>query len=115
MRNIDEARSDDGATCVVLCTCPDQTAAMRVATTIVERRLAACVNRVPGIESIYRWEGRVEHDREELLVVKTTEARYAELEACIREVHPYDVPEVIALPIERGSSDYLAWIGESVS
>ncbi|MDP6980830.1 MAG: divalent-cation tolerance protein CutA [Myxococcota bacterium] len=112
---MNEANSGDSASCVVLCTCPDETVATRIATTVVEHRLAACVNRVPGVESIYHWEGRVERDREDLLVIKTTAARYAELEACIREVHPNDVPEVIALPIERGSRDYLAWISESVS
>ena len=101
--------------CVVLCTCPDEEVALRVATAVIERKLAACVNRVPGIESIYHWEGKVERDREELLVIKTTRAVYADLEACIREVHPYDVPEVIALPIEAGSSDYLEWIAGSLA
>ncbi len=100
--------------CVVLCTCPDEEVALRIASTLVEQGLAACVNRVAGVESIYRWEGKIERDREELLVIKTTAARYDALEACIRETHPYDVPEVIALPIERGSRDYLAWIGDSV-
>lgn len=110
-----ESETKSEPACVVLCTCPDEAVAIRVATTVVEQGLAACVNRVAGVESIYRWEGKVEREREELLVIKTQTARYPALEACIRAVHPYDVPEVIALPIERGSRDYLSWIAESVA
>lgn len=106
---------DGAGPLVVLCTCPDEQVALQVANAVVEQRLAACVNRVPGIESIYHWEGRVERDREELLVIKTTRERYGALEACILEVHPYDTPEVIAMPIERGARSYLEWIAGSVS
>ncbi|MCP5040845.1 MAG: divalent-cation tolerance protein CutA [bacterium] len=100
---------------VVLCTCPDEEVSARIATLLLERQLAACVNRVPGIESIYRWEGGIERDTEQLLVIKTTADCYAALEACILETHPYDVPEVIGLPVTHGSRAYLAWIADSLS
>jgi periplasmic divalent cation tolerance protein len=99
---------------VVLCTCPDEAVADRIVSALLERRLAACINRVRGVESIYRWEGKIERDTEQLLIIKTGHAAYSALEACIQEVHPYDVPEVIALSVERGSHRYLDWIAESV-
>ena len=99
---------------VVLCTCPDQGVAELIAETLVVERLAACVNILPEITSIYRWEGRQQHDRELLLVIKTTEALYAELQERIRALHPYQIAEVIALPIVKGAADYLDWIHASV-
>ena len=104
----------DSEALVVLCTCPDAEVSQRVAEALLDRRLAACVNRLAGVESIYRWEGEIQRDAEQLLIIKTTAAAYPALEACIVEVHPYDVPEVIALPVERGSRAYLDWIGASV-
>lgn len=86
----------------------------RIAKALVERQLAACVNAVPGIRSTYRWEGKVVTDDEHLLVIKTTTARYPELEAAIHELSSYDVPEVVAVPIERGSEAYLGWLAASV-
>jgi periplasmic divalent cation tolerance protein len=99
---------------VVLCTCPDRGIAELIAETLVGERLAACVNILPEITSIYRWEGRQQHDRELLLVIKTAETLYAELEGRIRALHPYQVVEVIALPIRKGAADYLDWIHASV-
>jgi periplasmic divalent cation tolerance protein len=73
--------------------------------------VAACVNLLPGIESIYRWEGKVERAGEVLGIIKTT--RYADLEAAIRELHPYEVPEILALPVAAGLPEYVKWLGES--
>ncbi len=95
---------------VVLCTCPDEAVAKKLAAGLVEQRLAACVNVLPGIRSIYRWQGRVQEDGEVLLVIKTPEDRYGTLEGWLLEQHPYDVPEIIALPVERGLPAYLEWV-----
>ena len=100
----------DSQPLVVFCTCPDQASAERIAATVVEERLAACVNILPGLTSVYRWRGQMQRDTELLLLVKTRGAAYPLLEARIRELHPYDVPEVIALPVRAGSSAYLDWI-----
>ena len=98
---------------LVLCTCPGNTVAAEIATALIEQGLAACVNRVPGIKSWYRWEGRLQQDEEVLLLVKTTQARFPEVEAAIRRLHPAQVPEIIGLPIVAGSTDYLNWLESS--
>ncbi len=98
---------------LVLCTCPSQSEADAVATALLEERLAACVNRVPGIKSLYRWEGRVTHDDEILLLIKTTALRFEHLEQTIKKLHPHETPEIIAIPIIAGSAEYLRWIEES--
>ncbi|HEY5789233.1 MAG TPA: divalent-cation tolerance protein CutA [Gammaproteobacteria bacterium] len=95
---------------LVLCTCPDSVTAERLATLLVERQLAACVNLLPGLTSIYRWQGRVESAEETLLLAKTRGSRYADLEETLVAAHPYELPEVIAVPISRGLPGYLAWI-----
>jgi periplasmic divalent cation tolerance protein len=95
---------------VALVTVPTRAVGTRIAKALVEERLAACVNIVPGVRSIYAWKGRVCDDRELLLVIKTTRGRYAALERRVKAMHPYEVPEVIALPIVRGSSGYLKWV-----
>lgn len=100
---------------VVLCTCPDEPTARRIATALLAGNLAACVNCVPGIRSMYRWEGQIREDAEVLLVIKTTAARYAALQALIQAEHPYDVPEIIALPVTDGAYDYLDWIRQATS
>jgi periplasmic divalent cation tolerance protein len=99
---------------VVYCTCPDQAVAERIATALVEEKLAACVNIVGGIVSIYRWQDGLQRDPEVLLIIKTRENSYPLLEGRIRELHPYDVAEVIALPIVRGAADYLDWLAAGV-
>lgn len=96
---------------VVLCTFPDIEQARQIGAALVERQVAACVNLVPGVESIYRWEGKVKQTGEILGVIKTS--RYAELEAAILELHPYEIPEIIALPVTEGSPAYLKWVAES--
>ena len=98
---------------IILCTCPDRTTAERIAETVVSERLAACVNIAPGLTSIYRWEGQIQREAELLLLIKTRQAVYPQLEARIRELHPYQVPEIIALPIQAGSAAYLDWIANN--
>ena len=97
---------------VVLCTFPDRETAQRIATALVDQRLAACVNLVPGVQSIYRWQGKVESAEEVLAVMKTTVEVYPQLEAKLKELHPYDVPEIVALPVERVQEGYAKWVEE---
>jgi len=100
---------------LVLCTCPEDVVAARIANALVEEKLAACVNRLSRMTSTYRWEGKVRSETEALLMIKTTERLLERLGERIRELHPYELPEVIALPIEGGSERYLAWLGQSVA
>ncbi len=100
---------------MLLVTAPEGPAAEALARTLVGEGLAACVNRMPGVRSTYRWQGQVQEDAETLLVIKSTAAAYPALERRIRELHPYETPEVIALPIVRGSQPYLEWLDASVT
>ena len=100
---------------IVLCSCPDVDSAGRVADALVEERLAACVTRLPGATSVYRWQGAVQRDAEVLLIIKTTAGRLANLTARIEALHPYEVPEVLAVPVAGGAERYLAWLGQTVS
>jgi periplasmic divalent cation tolerance protein len=93
---------------------PDEASARRLAEALVDARLAACVNVLAACRSIYRWDGKVEHANEVPVLIKTREDRYGELEAAIRANHPYELPEIIAVRIERGLPEYLNWIGEEV-
>ena len=95
---------------LVITNCPDEETANRIALAVVEEKLAACVNILPRVQSIYRWQGAVESAVEVPLLIKTTAAAYPALEAAIRERHPYDVPEIIALPITAGLPAYLNWL-----
>lgn len=95
---------------VVLVTAPGADEAARMARTLVEERLAACGNVLPGLRSIYRWKGEVQDEAEALLVLKTTRQRFPALRDRILAIHPYEVPEVLALPAEAGSERYLAWV-----
>jgi|SRR6516164_5699028 periplasmic divalent cation tolerance protein len=99
---------------IVLSTAGSEDEARKIAHHLVEQRLAACVNIVPQIESIYRWQGNVESSREWLLVIKTSADKFARVRDAIRELHSYDIPECIALAVEDGSPDYLKWIIDSV-
>jgi periplasmic divalent cation tolerance protein len=87
----------------------------RLAQALVEERLAACVNRIPNIQSVYRWEGKVEQSGEELLVIKTGRQLFTALEKRVRDLHSYEVPEIIALPLIEGNEAYLRWLEEQVS
>jgi periplasmic divalent cation tolerance protein len=95
---------------VVLVTAPDLAAAARLAKSLVEEGLAACANVVPGVRSIYRWQGEIHDDAEVLLIAKTAASRLSALTARVVALHPYELPEVLALPVAGGSEPYLAWV-----
>lgn len=99
---------------VVLVACPAGEAADTLARALVESRLAACVNRLPGVRSTYRWQGEVTCDEEALLVVKTTRGAYPALAAFVASHHPYDVPEIVALSVVAGHAPYLDWVESNV-
>lgn len=99
---------------VVFCTCPDDATADSLAAALVGENLAACVNRVAGVRSTYRWEGRIHDDEEILLIIKTSAQRLATLSARIQALHPHEVPEVVAVEVAGGSERYLAWLGQTV-
>ena len=100
---------------VVLVTCPSLPVARRIATALVTQRLAACVNIVPAVESLFWWQGKVDRCRETLLVIKTAAAGFERLRRAVIELHPYDVPEVIALPLAAGHAPYVRWVISSSS
>lgn len=100
---------------VALVTAPDAETGARIGRALVEERLAACVNVVPGVRSIFRWEGAVQDEGEVLLVVKTAPERGEALAARVRELHPDDVPEVVLLPVTGGSAPYLDWVRQEVA
>ena len=97
---------------VVLTNLPDSESAFNLARILLRRRLAACVNVLAPATSFYRWEGREEEAREIPVVIKSTRERYPELERAIRELHPYELPEIIALPVEHGFENYLGWVAD---
>jgi periplasmic divalent cation tolerance protein len=99
---------------IVLSTAGSADEARRIAHHLVENRLAACVNIVSRIESIYRWQGKVESSEEWLLLIKTTAGKFALVRDAIRQLHSYHLPECVAISVEDGSADYLEWIGDSV-
>lgn len=100
---------------IVMTTCGSEDEARTMAHHLVEQQLAACVNIVPHIHSVYRWQDKVESSREWLLLIKTTQGRFAALRDAIRELHSYDLPECAALNIEDGSPEYLEWLADSVA
>ena len=95
------------------CTCPDRETALRIAETLVDKQLAACVNLIPGLTSVYRWQGRREGAEEVLLLIKTRRTVYPDLEQAILALHPYELPEIIAVPVVAGLAAYLAWVSET--
>lgn len=98
---------------VILCTVPDRVSGETLAKCLVEEHYAACVNLVPGLVSTYRWKGELDHSEEHLLLIKTTADRFEDVKRYIEANHPYELPEIIALPIVAGSAEYLKWITES--
>ena len=100
---------------VALSTCPDAATADKIARALVERRLAACVNILPGLRSFYTWKGACESAEEHLLIIKTLAGVYPDLEQALRTLHPYELPEIIAVPLAAGLPDYLAWIQENTA
>ena len=107
VRPMDDSRQ------LVLSTVPDRDTAERIATTLVTERLAACVNILPAVTSIYHWHGEVQKDAELLLLIKTRSSCYPQLEMRLTSLHPYELPEIIAVPIEAGLAGYLQWIQDN--
>lgn len=105
----------EGSAVVVLCAVPEDFDAGTLAVRLVEDGLAACVQIGPSVRSVYRWRGAIEQASERLLVIKSRAARFEELEAAIRAAHPYEVPEIVALPVTAGSAPYLSWLDASTS
>ena len=95
---------------IVLTTCNSSEIASLIAETLVSKNLAACVNILNGVESVYQWQGKIEHDKEILLIIKTRLSLFPQLEQSIKESHDYELPEIIAVPIEIGEKNYLNWI-----
>ncbi len=100
---------------LVFCTVPDPDVGEEIGQRLVADRLAACVNIVAGLTSIYEWQGKIERDHEHLLLIKTTRVRFPALEAAIKAQHPYELPEIIAVPIDAASPEYLRWIIDSTA
>ena|SRR3989338_11200809 len=107
-------KSETSPFLIILVTCPTRTVGRRIAAALITRHLAACVNIVPGVESIFWWQGKMDRCREVLLLIKTTTRRFESLKRAVISLHPYDVPEVIALPIVAGHRAYLKWVTTSV-
>jgi periplasmic divalent cation tolerance protein len=99
---------------IVLCTCADREQAERIADRLVAQHLAACVNILPGVQSIYRWQGAVESAAEVLMLIKTDTAHSSEVQSTIASLHSYEVPEFLILPVSGGSEAYLAWLKASL-
>lgn len=100
---------------LVVTNVPDQQSALALSEKLINLRVAACVNCLVGVQSLYLWQGKIERATEVTLHIKTTRERYAELERAIREMHPYDVPEIIAMPVVQGLPDYLNWVEKEIS
>ena len=100
---------------IAFSTFPDRETAQKIARELVENAIVACANLVPSVESIYFWKEKVETSAEVFAIFKMTAARYSEFESRLRKLHPYDVPEIVALKVAKGNPDYLRWIGESCS
>jgi periplasmic divalent cation tolerance protein len=100
---------------LVVTNLPDRAAAVKLAQALVDRRLAACVNVLAACTSVFRWKGVVENAAEVPVLIKTRAARYEEVEAAIRELHPYDLPEIIAVPVRRGHDEYLQWVADETT
>lgn len=103
-------KAADSTALLVLTNLPDRAAAERLADRLIEQRVAACVNILAPCRSVYRWKDAVQHDEEHPVLIKTSAERYGALEAAIRSAHPYELPEIVAVPIERGLPGYLAWV-----
>jgi periplasmic divalent cation tolerance protein len=106
--------SEEGKVVVAFSTCPTAEAAQNLAKALVDERLAACVNVIPGLVSTYRWQSKVEVETEALLIIKTTEPGFSALKSRLIELHPYELPEVIAIPVCAGAENYLDWVRDSV-
>ncbi|XP_037816812.1 protein CutA homolog [Lucilia sericata] len=110
----DKFKYESGASSIAFVTAPDDKIAKKLAKGLVEEKLAACVNIIPNIQSVYMWEGKLNEDNEYLMIIKTRTSRVEELSKWVRNNHPYSVAEVITLPIEHGNLPYMKWLSESV-
>jgi periplasmic divalent cation tolerance protein len=106
---------DTNAKLLVFTNAPDRSVAIAIAQALVDARLAACVNVLAGCTSVYRWEGAVETAEELPIIIKTRVGRYAEVEAAIRRLHPYELPEIVAVPVVEGLPEYLDWVTEETA
>jgi len=106
---------DPAEAIVVFITTGNSEEAARLADLLIEQRLAACVQILPEVESVYRWQGKIERQKEVLVIAKSTRARFLDLEREVRAIHSYDTPEIVALPLTAGSEPYLEWLNSSVS
>ena len=95
---------------ITYCTCPDIATANKISRLLISQHMAACVNQVPGITSVYEWEGKIEETSEVLLLIKSTEERFDAITRLVTAEHPYELPELIAVPVSKGLPDYLDWI-----
>lgn len=100
---------------LIITTCPDQQTAETIANNLLNSKLAACINIFPGITSVYQWEGKIVNEKEFLLIIKSHATKYAEIEKNLLQNHPYELPEIIAVPVQRGLPDYLQWIDSCLS
>lgn len=100
---------------IILSTCPDMQSARHIADHLVQDKLVACVNILPGLTSVYPWKGEIESAQEHMLIMKTQQKNYDQIEALICQKHPYELPEIIAVPVDRGFSEYLQWIDTCLS
>lgn len=99
---------------IIYCTCPDFETANNIAQHLVKTKIAACVNILPSVTSVYEWQGKIETASEHLLLIKTCHIHYSSIEAEIKRLHPYELPEIIAVAIEQGLPDYLNWINSCI-
>ncbi len=99
---------------LILCTVPDRESALKLSSSLVEQNLAACVNLTSPVTSVYKWQGKLEQTEEIVLLIKTTQQRYQQVEAALRAQHPYELPEIVAVPVEQGLDDYLDWVERCV-
>ncbi len=100
---------------MIYCTCPDKESAKKLAGLLVTKKLAACVNIMPGITSVYSWQDQIETTQEHLLLIKTRADNYSQIETTLFKHHPYEVPEIVAVNIERGLPEYFEWIDSCLS
>lgn len=100
---------------IILCTCPDRESAEKIARQLINDKIAACINILPGITSIYTWQGNIETEQEHLLLIKTRKDRFQAIEKSIQTSHPYEIPEIIAIPVENGLAEYMQWIESCLS
>lgn len=100
---------------LVLCTCPDEASADRICEQLLTGHLAACINQLPGLTSVYRWQGKIERSREIQLIIKSRSGLFELLRRCILDHHPYEVPEILALPVSQGHQPYLDWLTQETS